>query len=262
MRARVAFSVLGLICALATLAVAGGEPKPSVVDVKAIKDKLLLFEDTQGGIYLVVPGSDARVFFTSNGKQAYEQIIVTKGTNGDAWSLGTWAPRISGTAPATVQRKDDGTFERWCGNEGQMALKPVPADRAKLVIGKLQFLSSAITRRAHLFARDDAGVYYYVDEVAKAYGGQGYRVFVGKKGAMKQLPLTDVARDTAGEVYATKSGDVRFVIDGSDTKKDTAFWIKGEKKSPLSILDVDANSRIIWGELGVYSFLGTPCDEL
>src|SRR3954451_7820994 len=135
MRARVAFSVLCLICALATLAAAGGEPKPSAVDVKAIKDKLLLFEDTQGGIYLVVPGSDARVFFTSNGKQAYEQIIVTKGTNGDAWSLGTWAPQISGTAPATIQRKDDGTFERWCGNDGKMAVKPVPADLAKLVIG-------------------------------------------------------------------------------------------------------------------------------
>jgi hypothetical protein len=262
MRARAGFSVLGLICALTTLAAAGGEPKPTTVDVKAIKDKLLLFEDAQGGIYLVLPGSDARVFYTSNGKQAYEQIIVTKGTNGDAWSLGTWAPRISGLAPATIQKKDDGTFERWCGNEGQMALKPVPADRAKLLIGKLQFLTSAITRRAHLFARDDSGIYYYVDEVAKPYGGQGFRVFVGKKGAMKQLPLTDVARDTAGEIYATKSGDVRFVFDGSEGKKSTAYWVKGEKKSPLSVLDVDVNSHIIWGELGVYSFLGTPCDEL
>lgn len=259
MRARTAFPVLCLMC---TLAAAGGEPKPSAVDVKAIKDKLLLFEDAQGGTYLVLPGSDARVFYSSNGKQAYEQIVVTRGSNGDAWSIGTWAPRISGLAPATVQRKDDGTFERWCGNEGQQALKPVPADRAKLLLGKLQFLSSAITRRAHLFARDDHGTYYYVDELSKGYGGQGYRVFVGKKGAMKQLPLTDVARDTAGEVYSTKSGDVRFVIDTGDSAKNAAFWIKGEKKNPLSILDVDANSRIIWGELGIYTFLGTPCDEL
>ena len=258
MRARAAISVL---CLLTAVAAAGGEPKPAAVDIKAIKDKLLVFEDAQGGTYLVLPGSDGRVFFASNGKQAYEQVVVTRGTNGDAWSIGTWAPRISGLAPATIQRKEDGTFERWCGNDGQTPLKAVPADRAKLLIGKLQFLSSAITRRAHLFARDDAGVYYYVDEVAKAYGGQGFRVFVGKKGAMKQLPLTDVARDTAGEVYSTKSGDVRFVIDNDDSKKNTAYWIKGAKKSPLSILDVDANSRIIWGELGVYSFLGTPCDE-
>ena len=58
MRARAAISVL---CLWSTLALAGGEPKPTVVDVKAIKDKLLLFEDTQGGIYLVLPGSDARI---------------------------------------------------------------------------------------------------------------------------------------------------------------------------------------------------------
>jgi hypothetical protein len=261
MGARAAIWVLCLTCAFGAIATAGGEPKPAAVDVKAIKDKLLVFEDAQGGTYLVLPGSDARVFFAANGKQAYEQIVVTRGTNGDAWSIGTWAPRISGTSPATIQRKEDGTFERWCGNEGPTPLKATPADRAKLLLGKLQFVQSAITRRAHLFARDDAGVYYYVDEVAKAYGGQGFRVFVGKKGAMKQLPLTDVARDTAGEVYATKSGDMRFVIDNTDPKKDTASWVKGDKKSPLSLLDVDANSRIIWGELGVYSFLGTPCDE-
>ena len=36
-------------------------------------------------------------------------------------------------------------------------------------------------------------------------------MFVGKKGAMKQLPLTDVASDTAGEVFATKTGDLRLV---------------------------------------------------
>src|SRR3569623_805309 len=126
MRARMAFPVLCLMC---TLAAAGGEPKPSAIDVKAIKDKLLLIEDAQGGTSLV-------------------------------------------------------------------------------------------------------------------------------------LPRTEVARDTAGEVYSTKSGDVRFVIDTGDSARNAAFWIKGEKKSPLSILDVDANSRIIWGELGIYTFLGTPCDEL
>ncbi|MEO6774099.1 MAG: hypothetical protein ABI467_13960 [Kofleriaceae bacterium] len=258
MRARAAISVLCLTCAVA---VAGGDPKPTAVDIKPIKDHLLAFEDPQGGTYVVLPGSTPRVFFAANGKQAYEQIIVTRSANGDAWSIGTWAPRISGMSPASIQRNEDGTFERWCGNVAHAKLEAVPADRAKLVIGKLQFLSSGITRRAHLLARDDAGVYYYVDEVAKAYGGQGYRVFVGKKGAMKQLPLTDVARDTGGEVYATKSGDVRFVIDGSDPKKDQASWIKGAKKVPLTILDPDANSRIIWAELGVYSFLGTPCDE-
>jgi hypothetical protein len=95
--------------------------------------------------------------------------------------------------------------------------------------------------------------------VAKTYGGAGYRVFVGKKGAMKQMPLTDVASDSAGEVYSTKNGDIRIVTENG---KSTAAWIKGEKRKELSVLDLDVNSHIIYSELGVYEFLGTVCDEL
>ena len=44
----------------------------------------------------------------------------------------------------------------------------------------LQRVGTADRRRSHA-ARDDSGVYYYVDRIAKIYGGKGYRVFVGKK---------------------------------------------------------------------------------
>ncbi len=260
MRAR---GVLISLLVLGGIASAGGEPKPTPVDIKPFRDKLLVFEDAQGGTYVVLPGSEGRLWYGTSGKKVYEQIVVNRFSNGEtgAWSVGVWAPRMSGLTPATVQRRDDGTFERFCDAK-HAPLTAVPADHAKQVVDKLAFLSSAVTRRAHLFARDDAGVYYYVDNVAKQYGGSGYRVFVGKKGAMKQLPLTDVATDSAGEVYSTRSGDVRFVIDTNDATKNTAAWIKGAKRIPLSLLDVDVNSHIIWADLGIYQFLGTPCDEL
>ena len=54
----------------------------------------------------------------------------------------------------------------------------------------------------------------------KVYGGKGYRVFVGKKGAMKQLPLTDVASDSAGDVFSTKTGDLRLVRNSENDKDD------------------------------------------
>jgi hypothetical protein len=254
--------VFGSLVAVA--ATAAAEPALKPVDIKDLKAKALVLTDPQGGTYVIFRGDESKVFFGPNAKTLYEQAIVGSGSDGEGgWEFSTWAPRVAnGSHLGSLDHKKDGTTKKSCGEKDEQVLTELSGDRAKAIVDKAAFMSSGVIHVPHLLARDDSGVYYYVDRIAKAYGGKGYRVFVGKKGAMKQLPLTDVARDTAGEVYATKSGDVRFVIDGSDTKKDTAFWIKGEKKSPLSILDVDANSRIIWGELGVYSFLGTPCDEL
>ena len=124
-------------------------------------------------------------------------------------------------------------------------------------------MTTGLVRKPHLLARDDAGTYYYVDVIRDQYGGSGYRVFVGKKGAMKQLPLTDVATDTGGEVFATKTGDVRIVHDNStEGVKAGATWVKGEKRTPLLTLDTDANSRVIFKDLGIYTFLGTICDDI
>ena len=263
MRARAAILLLAFVSGSAF----ADDPKPKVLDVKAIRDKLSVFEDPHGGIYVVYAGSEtseARLFYGPTNKTVYEQRIVAKGSNGETggWSFGVWTPRMSGIDPAVVQRRDDGTFERWCGSDTKTPLKVIPADRAKPMLEKMQFNSTGIVRIAHLFARDDAGVYYYVDKLSKEYGGQGFRVFSGKKGAMKQLPLIDVASDTDGEVYSTKSGDMRFVVNATDHSKDVAYWIKGEKKHELVLLDLDMNSRVIYGELGLYPFLGTPCDEL
>jgi hypothetical protein len=119
----------------------------------------------------------------------------------------------------------------------------------------------AIVHVPHLLARDDSGVYYYVDRIAKVYGGKGYRVFVGKKGAMKQMPLTDVASDSAGEVFSTKSGDLRLVRH-NEGNKDTMTWVKGEKRLDLVFLDPDVNSVVIYKDLGIYTFLGTLCDNV
>ncbi len=243
-----------------------GEPKPTAVDIKAFRDKLLVLEDVQGGTYVVLPGSDSRMWY-GTGKTLYEQIVVTRSANGQtgSWDVGVWAPRVPRTQPGSIQRNDDGAFFRWCGGESKLPLKQITADRAKTILDKSTFLTSALVRRPHLLARDDNGTYYYVDVVRQEYGGSGYRVFVGKKGAMKQLPLTDVATDDAGEVFATKTGNVRVVHDenvGDSDTKSVATFIKGDKRTQLVVLDVNRNSPLIFKDLGIYSFLGTICDDL
>jgi hypothetical protein len=133
-------------------------------------------------------------------------------------------------------------------------------DKAKAVLDKSTFMTSAMIRKPRMLARDDAGVYYYVDEIRTQYGGKGYRVFVGKKSAMKELPLTDIATDAAGDVFSTKTGDLRLVR-RSDVK-DSALWVHGEKRTELFMLDTDANSAVIYKDFGIYGFVGTVCDDM
>jgi hypothetical protein len=263
MGARDGLLLLVGLCGIA----AAGDPKPKELDVKAIRDKMFVLEDAQGMLYAVYRDvehtDESRVFYGPNTKALYEQTIVTTGSNEASWEVGVWSPKFDGLHPASIVYREDEGFFLFCqdGHPERSPLKEVPADRAKQLVTKAAFLSTAIIRKAHLLARDDAGVYYYVDELRQAYGGGGTRVLVGKKGAMKQLPLIDTAHDSAGEIYSTKSGEIRFVFDRNETGKNQASFVKGAKKIELRIIDLDVNSRLIYRDLGVYGALATPCES-
>lgn len=238
------------------------DPKPTPVDIKAFKDKLEVFRDAAGGTYVVLndPAQDRRAWF-GTGKTLYEQVVIGRSSDGDGWSISTWAPRVAEVRPGSISRLGDGTYQKSCGGDEDATLALLTGDKAKAVLDKSAFMSPALVRRAHLLTRDDSGVYYYIDRLDRAHGSKGYRVFVGKKGAMKEATLTDVASDTAGQVFSTKTGDLRLVTTHDD-QKPTARWIRGEKKTDLVSLDIDANSQVIFRDLGIYEFLGTICDNI
>lgn len=238
---------------------ASAEPKPTAVDIKPIRDKLVVLADAAGGTYVVKPGEDARMFF-GTGKTLYEQVVTGRSANGDGWSVDVWAPRVPDFQPGSIMRREDGTFDKFCGGENKTGLTLVTGDKAKAILDKSHFTTTALTRAPHAFFRDDSATYYYIDVVRKQYGGKGFRVFVGKKGAMKQLPLADTASDSAGEVFSTKTGNLRLVLTDGHPKSGT--WIKGEKKTELVVLDTDNDSPVIFKELGIYGFMGTICDDL
>ena len=171
------------------------DPRPTPVDIKPYRDELLVFKDSAGYTYVVKPGADPVVFY-GNGKELYAQIIRGRSADGDAWSISTWAPRVAETRPGEVRRKKDGSVSKACDGKDDHGLTQLSGDKAKAVLDRSVFLSPVLVRRPHFLARDDRGNYYYVDKLARDHGGKGYRVFSGKKGAMKQLPLTDVASDS------------------------------------------------------------------
>lgn len=247
----------------ATLSIAAADPTPKPVDLKAQKAKGIVLVDANGGHYVVFRGDETKLFYGPNAKAVYEQIIIGSYADGEGgWELSTWAPRVAeGPHLAEFGHKKDNTYSKSCRGKDDAVLTELSGDKAKAVLDKTAFLSSAIIRVPHLLARDDTGVYYYVDRIAKSYGGKGYRVFVGRKGAMKPMPLTDVASDSAGDVFSTKSGDLRLVRN-SENNKETMTWVRGEKRTELVFLDTDVNSALIFKDLGIYGFLGTLCDNV
>ncbi|HEX4417362.1 MAG TPA: hypothetical protein VH165_05655 [Kofleriaceae bacterium] len=241
---------------MASVAVADPAPKP--VEIKDLRAKAVVLTDPHGGVYVVFRTENPKVFFGPDAKTLFEQNIVGSGSDGDSWEFSTWAPRVAdGSHLGSVELKKDGTYEKSCRGKDDLKLTELSGDRAKAILDKAAFMTSAVVRVPHLLARDDSGVYYYVDRIAKIYGGKGYRVFVGRKGALKQLPLTDVASDSAGDVFSTKTGDLRLVRDSGSTT-----WVKGEKRTQLVFLDTDENLTVIYKDLGLYTFLGTICDNI
>ena len=238
------------------------DPAPKPVDVKTMKSQGVVLQDAQGGVYVVFRGDDAKVFYGPNAKAVYEQVIIGSSSDGEGrWEFNTWAPRKPGNGLASLEHKKDGSFHKSCGDKDDTGLTELSGEKAHAVLDKTPFLSMGIVRVPHLLARDDSGVYYYVDRIAKVYGGKGYRVFVGRKGAMKQMPLVDVASDSAGDVFSTKSGDLRLVRNSEDSKQKMT-WVKGGKRTELVFLDTDVNSGVIYKDLGIYTFLGTLCDNV
>src|SRR5512139_2447758 len=176
-----------VVVVAALVGLASADPAPKPVDTKAYKDKLIVLKDADGGVYVVVSDktTETHVFYGTNTKVVYDQILEGgRSRNGDAWSISVSAPRAEYPYMAQIGRRQDGSYYRSCGQKVSDAeLTEVTGDKAKEILDKAQFMSTTMLRVPYLLARDDRGVYYYVDVLRKVYGGSGHRVFVGKKGA-------------------------------------------------------------------------------
>lgn len=223
-----------------------------IVDVSAIKSQMRVYTDGEGGYFTAIPGDTDSMFY-GDGKTLYKQRVFSGFKDNTRFSMRMWSPRVDSIAD--VDAKDDaGTLT--CGKD-KFELTRVPDPEAKKLLDKAVFKKPPWKRQAHALSRDDRGTYYYVDRLRDEHGGKGFRLFAGKKGAMKELPLTNIVSDSEGEIFSSKRGELRFVQGRTE-----AQWIKNEKSTTLIPVPVESNVPLIYGELGVYEgSLGTPCDE-
>jgi hypothetical protein len=149
--------------------------------------------------------------------------------------------------------------ELHCGERAvPLWLVDAPAARALLVGARYE--PPAQQHLPHALLRNERGVYYYVDKGFLPSEARRFRLFKGPKGALKEQKMTNVVADSEGEIFSTKSGSLRLVIN----RGAGSVWIEGGKSIALREVPVRENLPLIWNDLGVYAGerLGTPCDDL
>lgn len=255
MRAR-AQTITVLFALLLPLGAAAQEDR---FDVSAFAKKLALATDGKGHYLAFVPhgGSDERELFYGDGKVFYRQRVIGYFTDPKSYDFTFWDPRI-GSGWQRSFEFSDGKYKLQCSDRAT-ELTRVPDAEARKLLDAAEFRQPRWKRQAYALARDDRGNYYFVDQAREPENNKNFRLFTGPRGNLKLAKMKNVVSDSAGEIFATKKGDLRLVIGHTAAK-----WIRGKKGIDLVVLPVVDNAPMIYTDLGVYAGqpLGTPCDDL
>lgn len=237
---------------------ASGAPPSDVVDVGPVKAELRVFDDGKGHYLALIPfGSDMwNHVYWGDGKLFWAQRVFGGGSEGNvAFQKVLWEPRVA--QGQTSFWLKDGVYTLSCGERATI-FKPTADEQANAILSAAIFKAPRWKRRAYALARDESGTYYYVDR-ARDDNVKDFRLWAGPRGQLKALPMVNVVSDSEGDVFATRSGELRLVLD-----KHESVWVKGKVRAPLKLLPLDENVHLIYSDLGVYAGepLGTPCDVL
>lgn len=234
------------------------KPKDDV-DVSAFRDQLVVLHDGSDHYLTLVPFGDGATLFYGDGKLFHQQRVYSSLANTieNKMAFNFWSPQVGSGEIELAERK-------WvvrCG-ERETPLTPVSPKQQQTLLGKAKFKRPLWRRMAYALSRDEDGVYYYVDRLRDEDGGKGFRLFRGRKGKLTAQKMIDIVHDSEGDVFATSTGDLRLIL-----AKGKSTWVsrkkKAEQRTELTIVPVEENGTLIYGELGVYNErLGTPCDDL
>jgi hypothetical protein len=146
-----------------------------------------------------------------------------------------------------------------CG-ERKVPLEMLSTTQTRDLLRKATYVPNPQKFVPHALLRDSSGTYFYVDRGFAPAEARNFRVFIGARGDLKPQKMTNVVSDSEGEIFTTKKGQLRLVID----RAQKPLWIENPRKEvELRNVPVDQNLPLIYNELGVYTGirLGTPCDD-
>jgi hypothetical protein len=235
------------------------QAEPEKLDVSAEKASMHVYTD--GKKHYLVASLDAdkvmpTAAYYGDGKAFYKLRSPGGGGDKETWSMSLWEPRAT-NARASLDYKA-GAVKIDC-MERNTALTELKPDDAKALVEKATFFAARWTRVPYLLSRDDRGTYYFVDMLRDVPGKKDMKLYVGPRGKLVLQPLTNIVSDSMGDIFSTKTGELRLVANGEELK-----WVQGAKESKLLRVPVEDNHVLIYTDLGVYERLplGTPCDDL
>jgi hypothetical protein len=235
-------------------------PAEPVVDVVAVKDKLRILTDGKKHYLALIPFDDSgwtHVYY-GDGKTFHALRIIGSGASGkESFDLTFWEPRVKARYQASVEFRG-GKYGVQCDTR-KTELTAVPEPESTAMIAGATFHKPLWRFRAFALARDDRGNYYYVDRQREPEDSLNFRLFSGPRGSLKPLKMVNVVSDSEGQIFSTKAGDLRLVLDRKE-----AAWVKGKARTKLTPLPIEDNAALIYTDLGAYTGqrLGTPCDDL
>jgi hypothetical protein len=252
-------SIPFLLALWSQLAFSAAPAVSKLVDVGPVKSQLQVLDDGKGHFLVVLPfGEDVfQHLYWGDGQVFWAQRVSGGGSEGNvAFDRVFWEPRVRERWKASFGLKE-GVYTLRC-DDRTTVFRPTEQSKARAVLEEATFHAPRWLRRAYALARDETGTYYYVDR-ARDEDVKDFRLWAGPRGQLKPLPMTNVVSDSEGDIFATRTGELRLVLD----KKESA-WVKGKQRVTLKLLPLEDNVQLIYSELGIYAGepLGTPCDLL
>jgi hypothetical protein len=233
------------------------------VDISPVRADLAVYTDGKGHyLPLVEPDPERKTpddleLFYGDGKAFHAARVSQYYADGLKFEIGFQDPRIPASPAGSVKRElGKVTLSCW-GTDTELSRLPDPEAQAMVGAGTFYKNNTKYSPLA-LAQQDDR--YIYVDSEIGA--DKKYRVFTGKKGALKAVTVKDAKYDERENTFTFVTDQGTLVASRDRDASEYAFGLGWEgKKENWKTLGRSESWKLIFDELGVYTTrTPTPCD--
>lgn len=231
------------------------------IDVSSVRDQFKVYKIFSDQIMVLVPFGDTdMVFWGKPNGVLYRQQVRSSFSDVEEGTVDlVVVDRRFSKDGYSLEFRNGEKFVT-CGTD-RAELTTLDKATGDSLLSGAQFTHPLWNRQSHYLARDDYGVYYFVDKALNhdntKIGESSYRTFIGWKGEILESPLKMVAQDSVGEVYGMTNGNRRIVINHGKGR-----YFDGDEVRALHALHFYLDFELMYTEEGVYgnALQGTPCD--